>query len=388
MGGAAVRVATVITRLEGGAGQHALRGALIMDPAAYEMTIITGSGDPLLLGRAAAGGLEVLIEPALRAPIAPGRDLRALVRLRKLLGRRAFDVVHTHTAKAGVVGRLAAHGAGVPRLVHTYHGFPFHEFQAAPRRWAYVRIERWLGQITDLALCVGTGVAVEAVRRQLISPERIRTIGVVVDGPVVDSSVGTVVPSADARARARAALGLPDDATVVGTVGRLTYQKAPEDFLAALQALDRPGVIGVWVGDGELAGQIAAQAREIPSIRVLLTGQRVNIPELLAAFDVFVLCSRYEGLPTAVVEAMVCGIPVVATAVNSVGDVVVPGETGLLVPPGHPALMADAVGFLLDSPGAASRMAAAARARLGQRFGEPALRQALTAAYSGERAAA
>jgi glycosyltransferase involved in cell wall biosynthesis len=399
MGGAAVRVATVITRLEGGAGQHALRGALIMDPAAYEMTIITGSGDPLLLGRAAAGGLEVLIEPALRAPIGPGSDLRALVRLRKLLGHRAFDVVHTHTAKAGVVGRLAAHGAGVPRLVHTYHGFPFHEFQAAPRRWAYARIERWLGQITDLALCVGTGVAVEAVRRQLISPERIRTIGVVVDGPVVDgpvvdgpvvdsSVVDGLVPSADARARARAALGLPGDATVVGTVGRLTYQKAPEDFLAALQALDRPGVIGVWVGDGELAAQIAAQAREIPWIRVLLTGQRVNIPELLAAFDVFVLCSRYEGLPTAVVEAMVCGIPVVATAVNSVGDVVVPGETGLLVPPGHPALMADAVGFLLDSPGAASRMAAAARARLGQRFGEPALRQALTAAYSGERAAA
>ena len=365
-----------------------------MDPAAYEMTIITGSGDPLLLGRAAAGGLEVLIEPALRAPIGPGSDLRALVRLRKLLGHRAFDVVHTHTAKAGVVGRLAAHGAGVPRLVHTYHGFPFHEFQAAPRRWAYARIERWLGQITDLALCVGTGVAVEAVRRQLISPERIRTIGVVVDGPVVDgpvvdsSVVDGLVPSADARARARAALGLPGDATVVGTVGRLTYQKAPEDFLAALQALDRPGVIGVWVGDGELAGQIAAQAREIPWIRVLLTGQRVNIPELLAAFDVFVLCSRYEGLPTAVVEAMVCGIPVVATAVNSVGDVVVPGETGLLVPPGRPHLMADAVRFPVDSPEASARMATGARARCGKRFGEKALRQALTAAYSAGGAAA
>jgi glycosyltransferase involved in cell wall biosynthesis len=384
MGGAGVRVATVITRLEGGAGQHALRGALIMDPAAYQMTIITGSGDPLLLERAAAGGLEVLIEPALRAPLALQGDLRALVRLRKLFGRRAFDVVHTHTAKAGVVGRLAAHRAGVPWLVHTYHGFPFHEFQAAPRRQAYVRIERWLGQITDLALCVGTGVAVEAVRRQLISPERIRTIGVVADGPVA----GGRVPSPDARARARAALGLPAEATVVGTVGRLTYQKAPEDFLAALQALDRPGVTGVWIGDGELAGQIAAQARSIPSIRVLLAGQRADIPELLPAFDVFMLCSRYEGLPTAVVEAMMCGIPVVATAVNSVGDVVVPGETGLLVPPGCPALMADAVGFLLDSPQAAARMAAAAQARLGKRFGEPALRQALMAAYWAEGAAA
>jgi glycosyltransferase involved in cell wall biosynthesis len=368
-----VRVATVITRLEGGAGQHALRGALSLDPARYEMTIITGSGDPVLLAQAAASGLEVLLEPALRAPIAPRSDLRALARLRELFARRPFDIVHTHTAKAGVVGRLAAHRAGVPRLVHTYHGFPFHEFQAPPRRQAYVQVERGLGRITDLALCVGTGVAVEAVRRRLIAPERIRTIGVIADGPI---------PSRGARGRARATLGLPDHATVVGAVGRLTYQKAPEDFLAALRALARPDVTGVWVGDGELAGQVAARARETPGVRVVLAGQRGNVPELLPAFDVFALPSRYEGLPTAVVEAMVCGIPVVATAVNAVGDVVVPGETGLLVPPGRPHLMADAVRFLLDSPEASARMAAAARARLGKRFGEQALRQALMAAYS------
>lgn len=392
MGDAAVRVATVITRLEGGAGQLALRGALIMDPAAHEMTIITGSGDPVLLDRAATAGLEVLIEPALRAPIAPRSDLGALVRLRGLFTRRPFDIVHTHTAKAGMLGRLAAHGAGVPRLVHTYHGFPFHEFQAPPRRQAYVRIERGLGRITDLALCVGTGVAVEAVRRRLISPERIRTIGVVAEGPAPahDGRSGAAhggLPGS-ARAWARAALGLSAAATVVGAVGRLTYQKAPGDFVAALRALGRPDVTGVWVGDGELAGQVAAQARETPAVRMVLAGQRGNVPELLPAFDVFLLSSRYEGLPTAVVEAMICGIPVVATAVNAVGDVVVPGETGLLVPPARPALMADAVRFLLDSPEAAARMAAAAQARLGKRFGEPVLRQALMAAYCREGDAA
>jgi glycosyltransferase involved in cell wall biosynthesis len=388
MGDPAVRVATVITRLEGGAGQLALRGALSMDPASFEMMIVTGSADPLLLDQAAAAGLEVLIEPALRAPIAPRRDLRALARLRELLARRPFDIVHTHTAKAGVLGRLAAHRAGVPRLVHTYHGFPFHEFQALPRRQAYVRIERGLGRITDLALCVGTGVAVEAVRRRLLSPERIRTIGVVADGPAPPRDGPDRAAPGSARARARAALGLPAGATVVGAVGRLTYQKAPGDFVAALRELGRPEVTGVWVGDGELAGQVAAQARETPAVRLVLAGQRGNVPELLAAFDVFLLSSRYEGLPTAVVEAMICGIPVVATAVNAVGDVVVPGETGLLVPPGHPALMADAVRFFLDSPEAAARMAAAAQARLGKRFGEPALRQALMAAYSGESDAA
>jgi glycosyltransferase involved in cell wall biosynthesis len=387
-GSGAVRVATIITRLEGGAGQHALRGALSLDPVSFEMTIITGSGDPLLLDQAAAAGLEVLTEPALRMPISPRSDLQALARLQEQFTRRPFDIVHTHTAKAGVLGRLAAHRAGVPRLVHTYHGFPFHEFQGAPRRQAYVRIERRLGRITDLALCVGTGVAVEAVRRRLISPERIRTIGVVAEGPAAphgdrnDGVPNDGVPNGSARARARAALGLPADATVVGAVGRLTYQKAPGDFVAALRALDRPDVTGVWVGDGELAGKVAAQVRDTPGVRVVLAGQRGDVLELLPAFDVFALPSRYEGLPTAVVEAMACGIPVVATAVNAVGDVVVPGETGLLVPPGRPGLMADAVGFLLDSPEVAAGMAAAAQARLGKRFGEEALRQALTAAYA------
>ncbi len=384
-GGRPLRVATVITRLEGGAGQHALRGARAMDPAAFTMTIITGSGGELV-AEAAAAGLEVIVEPSLRAPIAPAADLRALTRLGTLLRRRQFDVVHTHCAKAGAVGRLAARRARVPRLVHTYHGFPFHEFQGPVRRRAYISAERQLGRITDVALCVGTGVAVEAVRRRLIAPERVRTIGVVAEG--ADQAAARPPPARAGRGRARAELGLPADATVVGAVGRLTYQKAPDDFLAALCALGRPGVTGVWVGDGELAGQVAARAASLPGSQVLLAGQRSNVPDLLPAFDVFALPSRYEGLPTAVVEAMVCGVPVVATAVNAVGDVVIPGETGLLVPPGHPELLAEAVGFLLDTPAAAARMAATARSRLGTRFGAQALRYALVAAYTGGYAVA
>jgi glycosyltransferase involved in cell wall biosynthesis len=382
-----MRIATVITRLEGGAGVHALRGARAMNSAAFQMTIITGSGGRLL-DEASAAGLEVVIEPALRTPIDPRRDVRALRRLGALFRERSFDVAHTHTAKAGTVGRLAAHRAGIPLIVHTYHGFPFHDFQRAPRRRGYVAIERRLGRITDLALCVGTGVAVEAVRRELIAPERIRTIGVVVDG-ADEAGAGFGVPGVPvaaplARRRARLALGLPADATVVGTVGRLTYQKAPEDFLAALRRLGRPGVIGVWIGGGELAGRVARLAAAMPDVAVVLAGERTDVPGLLPAFDVFALSSLYEGLPTVIVEAMVCGVPVVATAVNAVADVVVPGETGLLVPPRRPELMAEAVGFLIDSPAAAARMAAAARARLGGRFGEQALRGALTEAYTAQ----
>ena len=369
-----VRVAVAITRLEGGAGILALRGAAALDPAAFAVTIITGSGDPLI-AQARAAGLEVVVEPSLRAPIGPAADLAALGRLTALLRERRFDVVHTHTAKAGAVGRIAARRAGAGRIVHTYHGFPFHEFQSPARRSAYVAVERRLGRITDLALAVGGGVAVEAVRRGLIAPDRIRTIGVAVDEPPA------LAADPAARRRARRALGLPPDVTVVGAVGRLAYQKAPEDFLAALRALGRPGVVGVWVGGGELAGRVARLAAAQPEAPVLLAGERDDVPALLPAFDVFTLPSRYEGLPTAVVEAMLCGVPVVATAVNAVGDLVVPGETGLLVPPRRPGLLAGAVRALLDSPADAARMAAAARARLGTRYRVPALRDALAAAY-------
>lgn len=371
-----VRVATVITRMEAGAGVVALRGARSLDPDRYQVSIIAGSGDRLL-DEAADAGLEVTVEPTLRAPIAPRDDVRALRRLSDVLARQQFDVVHTHSAKAGAVGRLAAHWAGVPRIVHTFHGFPFHEFQSAARQAAYVGIERRLGRFTDVALCVGTNVSVEAIRRRLIAPERVRTIGV-----TVDNFAATSTP--EARAQAREALALPLTAQVVGAVGRLAYQKAPEDFVAAMVALDRPDVIGVWIGGGELAERVELLAkRALPRADVRFVGERTNVPEMLPAFDVFALPSRYEGLPVAIVEAMVCGIPVVATAVNAVSDVVVPGETGFLVRPEQPNQLAAAVARLLDSPADAARMALAAKARLGDHHAAQTLADVLDSAYAG-----
>ena len=373
-----LRVATVITRMQAGAGVVALRGARALDPDRFAVTLVAGSGDRLL-DEAVAAGLEVVLEPALRAPIAPIDDLLAVHRLTHLFERRRFDVVHTHSAKAGAVGRTAAHRADVPRIVHTFHGFPFHEFQSAARREAYVRIERRVGRWTDVALCVGTAVSVEAVRRGLVSPERVRTIAV----PVATDATAL---SPQTRARARHALGLPGTGPVVGAVGRLSYQKAPEEFVAALLALGRADVTGVWIGGGELADRMGELARAaLPRARVVLAGERADVPELLPALDVFALPSRYEGLPVAICEAMVCGVPVIATAVNSVPDVVCPGETGLLVPPERPDLLARAIAYLLDRPETAARMAAAARAGIDGRFSEHALGETLAAAYTDGR---
>jgi glycosyltransferase involved in cell wall biosynthesis len=362
------RVAQVITRFSGGAGVMCLRGAAALRQRGYEVTIVAGSGGRLL-GEAAAAGIPTVLLPALRAPISPRHDALALRRLSRVLAG-GFDIVHTHCAKAGVLGRLAAHRAGVPRIVHTFHGFPFHAFQPAPLAASYAGIERSLGRITDRALCVGDGTAREAARRGLVPPERLRTIGV-----AVHTDAPTRTPAA--RERARAALGVSSHSTVVGVVGRLTYQKAPEDFVAALGLLARPDLLGVWVGGGELAGRVADRKR-----RVVWAGERADVPELLPALDAFVLPSRYEGLPLAIVEAMVAGVPVVATDVGAVSDVISDGETGLLVPPRRPDRLAAALHTLLENPDLGEHLAVAARERIDGRHTPAELGQALGEAYT------
>lgn len=365
------RVATLITELSGGAGTMCLRGAAGLDPARYRPAIVTGGGQ--LLAAARRAGLHVLVEPSLRSPIDPLRDARALRNLTRLLAANRFDLVHTHCAKAGALGRVAALRTGTRPVVHTYHGFPFHRFQPAPRRLLYTEIERGLGAATDLALCVGDLVAQETVRRGLMPARRVRTIGVPVPREVP-------VRTPRARALARARLGVHEDRLLIGTVGRLTYQKAPEDFVTAVSLLDRPDVTGVWIGGGELSTRIRTLAASAPA-RIVLTGQRTDVAELLPALDVFVLPSRHEGLPLAIVEAMVCGVPVVATAVNSVPDLVQTGQTGLLVPPRAPERIAAACAYLLDNPSVAAEIAATAQERLCPEHAPRAHAAALTDAY-------
>ncbi len=377
-------VAVLVTRLQAGAGGVALRGALAVDPQRYDVTIIAGgtdgaadadgSGDRLL-GHAAAAGLRVVRVPGLVSPISPRRDIRALHLLTEHLAGLGYDVVHTHSAKAGALGRLAAERAGTPRVVHTFHGFPFHEFQSPGRRAGYVAIERYLGRRTDVFLAVGGAVAAEAVRRGIAAPDRVRVINPAISWPTAPAGPA-------ARAAARRRLAVPVGCSVVGTVGRVDYQKAPESFVDAVAALDRPDVYAVWIGDGPLRRDMERRAdRRGLRDRFRCVGHRDDVPGLLPGLDVFVMASRYEGLPCAVAEAMTAGLPVVATAVNAVPDVVLPGETGLLASPQRPQQLATAIRYMLDEPAEAARMAAAGQRLIGDRFTADALGAVLDAAY-------
>ena len=374
MTGTRLRVAQVITRFMAGAGGVALSGVLALDPERFEVVFIAGEGDGLV-AKARTAGHEVVLIPNLRSEIAPVGDLRALADLRACLS--GFDVVHTHSSKAGALGRMAAHRLDIGRIVHTFHGFPFHPFQSWPRRTAYVTIERSVGRFTDVFLAVGPAVAAEAVSRRIAPPERVRTIGVGV-------AKAPNAPGAHERARGRRILGVPPGMRVVGTVGRLAFQKAPEDFVRALAGLGRGDVFGVWIGDGPLRAKTERLAKKSGlSGRMLFTGERADVEVLLPGLDVFAMASRYEGLPCAIVEAMGAGLPVVATTVNAVPDVVIAGETGLLVPPERPDLLGRAIGHLIDHPAEAARLGAAGRDRLGAELSPDALGIVLREAYLG-----
>ncbi|MDN5766151.1 MAG: glycosyltransferase [Humibacillus sp.] len=370
----------IITRCEAGAGGVAVRGAVNLPRGSYRSTLVVGSGDGLL-DVARDAGIEVVVVPELVSPISPGQDAKAYRALTELVRTRRPDVVHTHSAKAGVLGRMAAARATVPTIVHTLHGFPWHDFQPALMRQAYVRTERRLSRVTDAYLAVGTAVAVEAVRRRIARPDQIVTIG-----PAVEPA--DVIASVASRARARAMLGLSDTATVVGTVGRLDFQKAPEVMLDALAAMSSRATL-VWVGGGPLLEKAREQARRLGlADRVLLLGNRDDVPRLLPAFDVFAMSSRYEGLPCAIVEAQQCGIPVVATAVNAVPDVVVPGVTGLLVAPMDAVSLARALDHAITHPRQAAAWVDRARALLGERYDPGTLGEILCDVYAPDGAEA
>jgi glycosyltransferase involved in cell wall biosynthesis len=285
-----------------------------------------------------------------------------------------FDLVHTHSAKAGAIGRSAARAVGVPAIVHSFHGFPFHEFQSKARRHAYLAIERRLARFTDQFVTDGTWVAAEAVRLGISPPERIRAISSPIDT--------NVRPATDAaRAEARRVLMLPASAKIVGTVARLDEQKDPLNLIRAIAKL-RPDVFCVWIGDGSLRPSMEEEIqRHRLEGRFLLLGERSDVATLLPAFDVFAMPSLYEGLPCAIVEAMACGVPVVATAVNSVPEVVVPGRTGLLVRPRDARSLARALDYVLGHSEHAARMVRAAREGLGARFRPETLGQDLMEVY-------
>ena len=374
-----LRVAHVTANFADGSGGITLREALALDDR-YASTILAPE-DGTLFERAEDAGLHVvrLQKMGRGRRIYPWADVEALRELTEYLEAGDFDVVHTHAGRAGAIGRVAAHRLGRPAIVHTLHGFPFNEFQSPLARVPLRAIERRLGRITDYFLTDGTFVASTAIRLKIAQPERIRA---------VISPVDAVPPVSEASRRAaRRTLGIPEDAKVIGTAARLAVQKAPLDMVRAVAALRRPDLYFVWLGGGELRGKVERLIdAEGLTGRFLLPGDRSDVADLLPAFDVFALSSLWEGLPCSVVEAMMCGIPVVATTVNSVPEVVVSGKTGLVARPDDPASLTRALAYMLDHPAHAAQMAEVAQVQIRHQFQPELMGDELMEVYELARA--
>lgn len=359
------RVLHLITRLDlGGAQQNTLYCVANHDRTRFEVSLMAGAGGMLDADAAAIPRADVEIVDWLKHPIAPLRDPLAVARLAAALRKRRIDVIHTHSSKAGMLGRWAAWLAGVPCIVHTVHGWSFNDEQSSAVRRTYVALERLTARITHRLVVVS-----DADRRRGLE------LGIGREGQygLVRSGIDAreyEVPTRDRR-QVREELGFAPGDIVVGTLACLKPQKAPLDVIeAARLAVSRNPRLRFFIaGDGPLrpAAEALIASAGLEG-RVKLLGWRRDVVDLVHAMDLFLLMSRFEGLPRAVLQAMAAGVPVVATAVDGTPEVVVDGRTGILVPPGRPDIAAERLVTLSDDPEARSRLASEARERLGAEF--------------------
>jgi glycosyltransferase involved in cell wall biosynthesis len=348
-------VLLAITRLElGGAQRVVLHTARELDRGSFAVALAWGPGDRLDNEAATIPDLECYPIPTLVRPVAPVSDFRALRSLRAAM--RAFrpQLVHTHSSKAGILGRLAARLEEIP-TVHTVHGFGFTPLQSAPTRFTYRMVERMMARVTDHFVTVSETDLRRGLEMGLFKPEQVTVIRAAIDLERFQYAAG--------GDEVRAELGVPSAVPLVTQIGNFKPQKAPLDFVRAAAAV-RNRAADVWfvmVGDGPLRPAAERLAHELGvADRMIFSGWWENIPGLLAATTISVLTSRHEGLPCAVVESLAAGVPVVATAADGTVEVVRSDCNGLLVPAGDIGAIADGVCRLLEDGALHARLAAAA----------------------------
>ncbi len=340
-------VCHVITKLElGGAQEVAMQVVSGLDRRRFRPVLLAGPGGLLTDEAHALKGVEVRTIPSLLREIRPLHDVRALWELVGTFRRLRPKIVHTHSSKAGILGRLAAWLAGVPCILHTIHGYGVTPAQPFWQQKALIALEWMVGRVTTHWIAVS-----QADRRQGIEWGLFTASKVSVVRPGIDPTAFAARIESTERDRLRAMLGVGPDQLLVGTVSCLKPQKSPEDFIrvAALVCQRVPAARCVLVGDGVLRPNIEALllAQGLQD-RVTLLGWRRDVAALLKTFDVFVLTSQWEGLPCAILEARASRIPIVATRVGGAAEAIVEGIQGTLCPAGDVRAMAERVCQILE----------------------------------------
>jgi glycosyltransferase involved in cell wall biosynthesis len=378
-----IKVLHIITRfILGGAQENTLLTVFgLRDSPRYEPLLATGPAEGpegSLLDRARSSGIVPIIIPELVREISPFTDYAALKVLRALIRKTKPVIVHTHSSKAGILGREAAWREHVPIIVHTIHGPPFHAREKFWKNTLYTWLERREAKRSSVLISVADAMTRQYLDRRIGRLEQYVTIR---SGMEIEPFLK---PYDKALVRKR--LSIPQNAFVIAKIARIAPLKGHEDLLKAVSQVRRthPEAHLLLIGDGELRSQITSLASNLGlSDSLTFTGlvPPSDIPELLGAADCLVHASYREGLPRAVVQAMLSGLPVAAYALDGTPEVVEDGKTGFLVPAGDISALAAAITGIISDPAAASAMGAAGRRRVSGEFSWITMVQRIEALY-------
>lgn len=366
-----MRIAHIITRLIIGGAQENTVFTCEDLMRTYGDDVLLVTGPPLgpegsLVDRARASGIPMEVVPQLRRAIHPWRDLVSYFRLKRVLRDFGPEVVHTHSAKGGFLGRAAARAAGVPAIIHGVHGAPFHPYQGALARGLFRACERWAAARCDAFVSVADAMTDLMVNAGVAPREKFTTV-------YSGMEVEPFLHADRQREPARRQLGYRPEHVVVGKVARLFRLKGHEYLIQAARRVVEavPQVRFLLVGDGILTDKCLAQIRERGLEDYFqLTGlvPPSRIPELVAAMDVVVHTSLREGLARVLPQALIAGKPVVSYDVDGAREVVIPDETGFLLPPKSIDALADAIIQLARDQNLRGRLGGEGRRRFADVF--------------------
>jgi glycosyltransferase involved in cell wall biosynthesis len=358
-----MRIVHIITRLIiGGAQENTLISCRGQHERGHEVTLITGpprGPEGSLMERAVGGGYRVEVVDDLRRAISPLRDHRAFWGIVRRLEQIRPDVVHTHSSKAGIIGRWAADRARVPFIVHTIHGLAFTASTNPLANAAYKWLERNTAPVTDKIVCVADAMRQQSLAAGIGRPNQYVTI---YSGMETEPFLNPPVSREVVRQR----LGFDQSHVVVGTVARLFYLKGHEDLLAIARQLCalHPNLRFLWVGDGLLRNRFAARIRAMGlEDRFVLSGlvKPEQVPELMAAMDIVAHPSRREGLARALAQGSLAGKPVIGYDIDGNREGVLHEKTGLILPPFDRSALQEAIDRLARDGDLRQRMGQAGR---------------------------
>jgi glycosyltransferase involved in cell wall biosynthesis len=379
-----IRILHVITRMiVGGAQENTLLSVEGLDRMPeYEATLVSGvdrgpEGDLLSRARQTT---RLVIVPELCRNVNPLSDAVAFWKLYRLIRAGRYHIVHTHSSKAGVLGRVAARLAGTPLVVHTLHSLVFHDYQPWLVNRLWWGLKKVCAPLTDHFISVSDIISRKAIAAGIAPAEKFTTI---YSGMELDWFL-QANPDAD---RVRQEFGIPPKAPVVGKIARLFPLKGHDQLFDAAPALVKrhPGVRFFLIGDGILQEHLRERARQQGILENFVFAgliPRERIPEMLAVMDVVVHTSLREGLARVLPQALAMGKPCVSFDIDGAPEVVIPGETGYLVKPGDASGLADSIGRLLDDPPLRARFGAAGRRRVDPAFRTETMVQQIASVYA------